>query len=121
VARLLTLPEALVITLPQPDWPLRFQTMPDGSVQLADVEQSSAQDRMASAAIVTCTPKGHRDDAPNFGVTPLPFQAGLINVERLASEIAQSDPRLEDLSASEITEITDATSRTVKIDVGTGA
>jgi hypothetical protein len=105
----------------QPAWPLRFVTRPDGTVGFADCVQASAQDRMSRAAIVVCTPKDHRDDAPSFGVSELQFQQGHIDTDRLVSEIQHSDQALAGLEATEIFDAlsqVDATRRVVSIDVG---
>lgn len=104
----------------QPDWPLRFTTLPDGTVQLADVSQGSDQDRRARAAVVVCVPRDHRDDEPEFGITPLRWQQGDVDSARLASELNQSDPAL-DVTADEAYELADATRRTIVADVGQAA
>lgn len=102
--------------LTQPDWPLAFETLPDGTVQLAETPQDGPQDRRARAAVVVCTPKGHRFDEPSFGITPLPFQTGAIDTGRLAAEINQSDPGI-DAQATEVMDMLDHTHRIVTIAV----
>lgn len=82
------------ITDPHFAWPLRFDQQPDGTVGFAVVQQGTNQELQASAAVIVSTPRKHRDDDPTFGVTPLPFQQGGIDTDRLAAEIQQSDPRL---------------------------
>lgn len=104
--------------LAQPGWPLRFITLPDGTTQFATVIQDSDQDREASAAVIISTPKGWRDDEPAFGITPLVGQTGPIDTDRLASELAQSDPRLADVTAAETVNLLRATDRVVRVDVG---
>jgi hypothetical protein len=104
----------------QPDWPLRYETLPDGIVQLAEVEQGSDADRRARAAVICCVPREHRDDDPAFGITPLQWQHGNVNTSRLAAEINSSDGAL-DVTADEAFEIADATRRTITVDVGQDA
>jgi hypothetical protein len=104
----------------QPSWPLQFVTLPNGAVQLADTPQGSDQDRRSSAAIVVCTPRGWRDDLPDFGVSSLLFQQGQIDTERLAAEIAQSDQALADITADEaLAHLADT--RQVTVDAGHSA
>lgn len=102
--------------LPHPAWPLAFATRPDGTVGFATVEQGTDEDRMASAAVIACTPRGHRDDDPTFGVTSPVFAQGPVDADRLAAEIAQSDPRL-DLTVGEVLDLANATRRTVRLSV----
>lgn len=97
-------------------WPLRFETRADGSAGYAMVEQDTAQDLECSAAVIMCTPRGHRDDDPAFGVTTPLFQQGTIDVERLAGEITQADPRL-DLDVEETINVAAATERTLTMHV----
>lgn len=101
--------------LPHPSWPLRLAVAPDGSRAFAMAEQDGADDLRSSAAVIVCTPRGHRMDDPNFGTTPLPFDhAGDIDTDRLAAELRQSDGRL-DLSPTEILDLADAMRRVVRI------
>jgi hypothetical protein len=102
----------------EPAWPLRFITLPDGSVHLAEVAQGSPQAREGAAAVVICTPRGYRDDDPTFGITPLTFQQGRIDTSRLAGELAQSDPSLSDIDVTEALDLLHVTERTVRVDVG---
>jgi hypothetical protein len=78
------------------------------------VDQDTDAERLASAAVIVCTPRGHRDDLPDFGVTTPVFQQGNIDLDRLAGEIEQSDPRLA-VDADEFLDLTDATVRTVQV------
>ncbi len=104
--------------LPHPAWPLRFERRPDGTVGLAAVEQDTDVDRESRTAVVLCTPRGHRDDDPSFGVTPLEFQQGPVDLDRLAAEVNQADPGLN-VSAREVADLAEATVR--QIDVHAGA
>jgi hypothetical protein len=99
-------------TLLQPDWPLRFTTLPDGSVQLTDTDQDSDEDRKARAAIVCSIRRGSMVYEPTVGITPLPFQTRGVDTARLASEIQQSDPGLE-ITATEAMDALDHTHRYV--------
>lgn len=105
--------------LTQPDWPLAFEELPDGSVQLAEVAQDSDADRRARAAVVMCTPRGHRDDEPQFGTTSVLFKPGRVDTDRLAAEINQSDPGL-DVQATEAMDMYDNTHRIITVTVGGG-
>lgn len=91
--------------LPHLPWPYRL-----GDV----VEQDTDVERLASAAVIVCTPRGHRDDLPAFGVTAPVFEQGPLDLERLAGEISQSDPRLA-VDAEEILDLAAATTRTVRV------
>jgi hypothetical protein len=101
--------------LPHPSWPLRVVTNADGSRTFALCEQDGAEDLRSSAAVIASTPRGQREDDPNFGITPLAFDhAGDINTDRLAAELGQSDDRL-DLTPVEILDLADAMRRVVRI------
>jgi hypothetical protein len=93
-------------------WPLRFT-----ATGFALVEQDSVEDLEASAAIIACTPRGHRDDDPAFGVTSLLFQQGLIDVDQFATELGASDERLSVL-ASETVDLANSTVRRVQANIG---
>jgi hypothetical protein len=81
------------------------------------VEQGSVEELEAAAAVIACTPRGHRDDRPAFGVTSPVFEQGPVDTERLADEIAQSDARLA-LDAEETIDLADATRRLVRLSLG---
>jgi hypothetical protein len=98
--------------LEQPDWPLRFTTLPDGSVQLADTAQDSDEDLKARAAVACSIRRGSLVYEPTVGITPLPFQTRGVDTARLASEIQQTDPGLE-VSATEAMDALDHTHRYV--------
>lgn len=100
--------------LTQPDWPLRWEQLPDGTVQFAEVPQDSDQDRLARAAVVYSTPKGHRPDEPQFGVTSPLFHPGQVDVQRLAAEINSSDPGLE-VDATEVIDMRDTSHRILTV------
>lgn len=102
--------------LPHPSWPLRFVTKGDGTVGYATVEQNSPRDLESSAAIIACTPRGHRHDDPTFGVSQTVFGQGTIDVERLAGEISQADGRLS-LTAVETINLAQTMTRTVTLGV----
>lgn len=102
--------------LPNLDWPVRLVTLPDGTVDFATVEQDTDPERRAAAAVAACTPKGHREDDPEYGVTQLVFQSGPIDTDQLAADLRASDDRL-DLTASETFDLADAMTRTVTVDV----
>jgi hypothetical protein len=78
------------------------------------VEQETPAELIAAAAVIVCTPRGHRDDVPDFGVTTPVFEQGALDLERLAGEIQQSDPRLA-VDAEEILDLAAATTRTVRL------
>lgn len=78
-----------------------------------DVEQLSDGELKGSAAVIACTPRGHRDDDPAFGVTDLTFQQGALDLQTFASELSHSDERLA-LDAEEILDLANATARTVR-------
>lgn len=106
--------------LPHFAWPMRFVTLPDGTVTYATVEQDTEPDLQASAAIIACTPRGWRDDDPTFGVTSPVFSQGPLDTDRLAAEIAQADDRL-DIDAEEVLDLADAMNRQVVASVGRSA
>jgi hypothetical protein len=91
--------------LPHLPWPYQF-----GQV----VEQDSPDELVAAAAVIVCTPRGHRDDDQDFGVTSPVFEQGALDLDRLAGEITQSDPRLS-IDAEEILDLAAATIRTVRV------
>jgi hypothetical protein len=93
--------------LPHLPWPYQF-----GQV----VEQGSPAELVAAAAVIACTPRGHRDDDPDFGVTAPVFQSGALDLDRLAGEIQQSDPRLA-IDAEEFIDLAAATVRTVRVTI----
>ncbi len=93
-------------------WPLRF-----AAAGFALVEQDSIDDLEASAAIIACTPRGHRDDDPSFGVTGLLFQQGYINTDTFASELSASDDRLN-VEASEVLDLVNTTVRRIQANIG---
>ncbi|MEJ7824918.1 MAG: hypothetical protein WKF48_05790 [Solirubrobacteraceae bacterium] len=97
--------------MPHYAWPLRF-----AAAGFAVVEQDTNDERKASAAVIAATPRGWRDDHPDFGVTPLVFEQGPVDVELLATEIAQSDDRL-DVQASEAGELVNALRRVITVGV----
>lgn len=78
---------------PHYSWPLAFETQQDGTITFGQVEEGSDAELEASAAVIISTPRGHRDDDPTFGVSPLVFQGG-VDTDRLADELQQADPRL---------------------------
>jgi hypothetical protein len=78
------------------------------------VEQASIAELEASAAVIACTPRGHRADQSAFGVTHPVFEQGPVDLVRLAGEIAQADPRLA-LDAEESIDLAAATVRTVRL------
>lgn len=102
--------------LTQPDWPFAFEQIPDGTIRLAEVPQDSDADRLARGAVVMCTPRGHRDDEPQFGVTSPLFKPGRVDTERLTAEINQSDPGL-DVQASEAIDMFDQSHRIITVTV----
>lgn len=98
--------------LPQFAWPLQFTTRPDGAVVLAELEQGTREELQASAAVIAATPRGRRIDDPAFGVSELVFQQGAVDTELLASELQQTDDRLE-LDVDELLDLSDPAHRTV--------
>src|SRR3954452_20239687 len=102
-----------------PGWPLRFVTRPDGTVTYAEVEQDTDAERKATAAVIAATPRGSHLGDPTFGVTTPLFEPR-VDIERMAREIQQSDPRL-DLTVTETTDIYNAARRTVNVGVGAAA
>lgn len=100
-----------------PAWPLRFITRPDGTVTYAEVEQDTDDERKASAAVIAATPRGAHLGDPNFGVTSPLFETAPLDVERLAREIAQSDPRLQ-LTVNETVDMLNAARRILTAGVG---
>jgi hypothetical protein len=98
----------MAIINPHYAWPFRL-----GSV----VEQDSTEEHLAAAAVVACTPRGHRADRPGFGVTQQLFAQGPLDLELLADEILASDSRL-DVDADELIDLADATVRTVRLSTG---
>lgn len=93
--------------LPHFAWPFRLGVT---------VEQNSPDELAAAAAVIVCTPRGHRDDDPSFGVTSPLFEQRPVDAERLASEIAQSDPRLQP-TAEDIFDVTDAMRAVIGVDL----
>jgi hypothetical protein len=77
------------------------------------VEQDTFAERASSALVIALTPRGHRDDLPGFGVTPLVFSEGAVDTGRLAAELAASDDRL-DVDATEFVDLADATVREIR-------
>jgi hypothetical protein len=100
-----------------PAWPLQFLTRPDGSVTFAAVTQDSDAEHKASAAVIAATPRGAHLGDPTFGVTSPLFDQAPVNADRLAQEIAHSDPRLT-VTAREAAELTNAARRVVTVAVG---
>ena len=100
--------------LPHFAWPLRLVTLPDGSSSFAEAEQDTAEDLASSAAVIACTPRGHRDDDPTFGVTSPVFTQGPIDTDLLAAELAQADDRL-DYVADEIVDLAEGMRRTITV------
>lgn len=78
----------------------------------ATVEQDTFAERAASALVIALTPRGHRDDLPEFGITPLVFAEGAIDTDRFAAELAASDDRL-DVDATELIDLAAATAREI--------
>lgn len=101
--------------VPQLDWPLRFTTHRDGTVSFAEVEQDTSAELRASAGVIAATPRGRRIDDEAFGVTPLLHQQGHLDIDRLAAELAQADPRLTDLDLDEVLDLVAPRSRQVDI------
>jgi hypothetical protein len=91
--------------LPHLAWPYRLGVT---------VDQDTPAELLASAAAIACTPRGHRDDLPSFGVGDQTFQQGSIDVERLAAELSQSDERLR-AEGEEILDLAATTIRTVRL------
>lgn len=102
--------------LPQFAWPVAFQSHPNGAVTFAEVEQGTADEHRASAALIAATRRGQRLDDQSFGVSELLFQEGFVDTDRLAGEIRQSDDRLE-LDAGEVLEVADTMRRTVTVHI----
>lgn len=107
----------MAVDLPHFGWPIRLVTNPDGTSGFAVVEQDTTPDLLASAAVIACTPRGHRDDDPSFGVTQLVFTQGPVDTGRLAAELQEADPRL-DVTADETTQLTNAMVRNLTVNVG---
>lgn len=80
----------------------------------ATVDQDSDAERLAAAAVIVCTPRGYRDDLPDFGVTQPVFEQTPLDLERLAGELAASDPRLV-ADAEELLDLADSATRTVRL------
>jgi hypothetical protein len=100
-----------------PDWPLQFVMRADGTVTFAEVAQDTDDERKASAAVIASTPRGsHLGDAA-FGVTSPLFEHAPLDADRLAAEIAQSDPRL-DVTAKETADMANAARRILTVAVG---
>lgn len=106
--------------LTQPDWPLRFDTLPDGSVQFAETPQDGDQDIKARAAVAISIPRGRLVYEPALGITQLPFQTRAVDTARLAAEIQQTDPTLE-VQADEAMDMFDHTHRIIGVRVDRGA
>lgn len=102
---------------PHPNWPLAFETRPDGTVTYASVEQDTDAERKASAAVIAATPRGSHLGDPTFGVTTTLFETVPLDTDRLAREIQQSDPRL-DLTVTETADMVNAARRTLTVRVG---
>jgi hypothetical protein len=103
--------------LPAPSWPLQFVTNADGTVTYGDLEQDTDAERKASAATIAATPRGAHLGDETFGVTTPLFETVPLDTERLAREIAQSDPRL-DLTVTETADLLTAARRTLTVRVG---
>lgn len=95
-------------TLPHFDWPFRLGVT---------VEQDTARELAASAAVILCTPLGQRDDEPAFGVTTPLFESIPVDEQALAAQVAQSDPRLADIRIEDLTQLADATVARLHIDL----
>jgi hypothetical protein len=106
-----------VSDLDHPAWPLRFETRPNGTVTFAAVAQDTDAERKANAAVIAATPRGAHLGDPAFGVTTPLFEAVPLDVERLAREIAQSDPRL-DLTVTDTIDLLNAAARTLTVAIG---
>lgn len=94
-------------SLPHFAWPFQLG---------ATVEQDSFEELQASAAVILCTPRGARQDVPEFGVTTPLFDSAPLNTDRLADEIENSDGRL----AADVTDISllvDATTAILRVDL----
>jgi hypothetical protein len=68
----------------------------------ADVEQLSHEELVASAAVIACTPRGHRDDLPSFGRRPASSSSRALDLERLAAELVYSPTTGCNVDAEEI-------------------
>jgi hypothetical protein len=67
--------------------------------------------------VIAATPRGAHLGDPTFGVTSPLFDQAPVNADRLAQEIAHSDPRLT-VTAREAAELTNAARRVVTVAVG---
>jgi hypothetical protein len=99
--------------LAHPAWPLRFTA--NGGFALVD--QDSLEDLEASAAIIACTRRGHREDDPSFGVTQLEFQQGDLQLDRFTAELSASDDRLN-VDATETIDLAASTIRLIQANIG---
>lgn len=106
-----------MIELPHPAWPLQFVTHADGAVTYADIEQDTDAERKATAAVIASTPRGSHLGDPTFGVTTPLFEQVPLDVDRMAREIQQSDPRLE-LTVAETADLVNAAKRILTVAVG---
>jgi hypothetical protein len=107
----LTMPDA-----PHFDHPLAFETRPDGTVALATIEQGSREHVRAQIARVVSFPIKTRNELPEFGITPLVFQRGGINLAVLRAQVERWVDA--DISDQELVDVADMTRRTVQITAG---
>jgi hypothetical protein len=104
---------------PHIDHPVAFETLPDGRVRLAVVEQGSPEHVRAQIGRVVSFPIKTRDELPEFGITPLVFQRGDLRLDVLRAQVERwVDADIDDQELADIANLARRTVHVAAVDGG---
>lgn len=84
------------VETPHFSFPFRFELIPGtGDRAAAVVEQQSADEVADCVLRIAHTPRGFREELPDFGITDPTFSQVPVDVERMTEEIREWEPRTD--------------------------
>lgn len=101
--------------IPHLTWPFRFAAQPDGTTAAVVAEQNSIDDYTTQVAVIVSCPIDFRDELPEFGITPLAFQLGDLQVGPMRTQVEKWLPPAVDLDAQELVDAVNPVLRTLQL------
>lgn len=85
----------MAVETPHFAYPFRFETAPSG-VKYAAVTEQHSEDEITDCVVrIAHTPRGVRDELPEFGISDPTFVQAPVDGELLAEEIREWEPRAD--------------------------
>lgn len=86
----------MTVETPHFSYPFRFETVPNtGDLAAVVVEQQSAEEVLDCVTRIAHTPRGFREELPDFGISDPTFSQVPVDAERMTDEIREWEPRTD--------------------------